>query len=270
MKFSISNIGWDTNHDFNVAQHLKRTSISGIELAPTKYFKDPSCASLLEVQYLRNHWEKLGFPITSVQSLLFNRIDLQLFGSDDTRKRLKDYLINLGMSTGHLGAGPMVFGSPRNRLKGSLSDAEATEIAVLFFRGLLFGWKSNSSFLVLEANPTIYDCDYITTSADARYFVNQVNNKNLQWHIDFACAEASGEDPAAIVRESDITPSHVHLSEYQLGPLKEDRFEDYLDFLRALTERNYLGIVTLEMRDTGNLYDLYQSIDLMGFIADAI
>jgi D-psicose/D-tagatose/L-ribulose 3-epimerase len=262
MKFSISNIAWKPADDLEVANILSGTIFTGIEIAPSRYFADVESANCDSFKAISNMWLDWGFNITSMQSLLFNRPDLQLFGSGESRKNLAKFLLNLRDKAAIMGVGPMVFGSPKNRLKGNLALGEATNIARVFFQDLARSWPDQGPYLVLEANPEIYGCDFITESSQALEFVDSVESLSLQWHLDLACAKLSGENVATIISSSPKLPSHIHLSEKNLGPLLDSNRGQYQEFLAVLKARSYGDVVTLEMKDTDSLTPLAKSIEL--------
>ena len=73
-----------------------------------------------DIAEYRRSWEDRGLQIVSLQSLLFGRSDLQLFGDDGVRAALADYLRRVIDFGAPLGAHALVFGSPKNRLRGAL------------------------------------------------------------------------------------------------------------------------------------------------------
>jgi len=267
MKYAVSNIAWLPSEDREVATYLKNSVITGIEIAPSRYFSDLENTSEQDFKQLRIYWNKLGFPITSLQSLLFNRKDLQLFGNFETREKLANYLLNLSAKAAILGAGPMVFGSPENRNRGNLTVAEAKISARKFFQKLNSDWGQNDSYLVLEANPNVYGCNFITKSSEARRFVELAGIPKLKWHLDLACTEASKESCVDLILNSHYLPSHIHLSELNLSPLNKKNTLLYRNFLNALESRGYLGVITLEMRKTKQIGDLFESIEILNGVS---
>jgi sugar phosphate isomerase/epimerase len=263
MRFSVSNIAWSPDRDPEVASILRNSVITGIEIAPSRYFADVGSAPESQFVDLGTYWLNLGFPVTSLQSLLYNRPDLQLFESEDSRVELKSFLLELGKKAALLGAGPLVFGAPKNRNRGHLTNSEATSIAKEFFKSLSEEWPQNSSFLVLEANPEIYGCNFITKSSEAFEFVKTIGSEKLKWHLDLACTELGNESSQELIINSEILPSHIHLSEANLAPLVDSKTPVYRDFLLALKSRGYDGVVTLEMRETDNMDDLKHSIEIL-------
>ena len=262
MKFSISNIAWRREDDEKVAQLLKASVFTGIEIAPTRYIDDIEKAAPNSFVEVAEFWSNHGLSVTSIQSLLFNRPDLQLFGSSESRQKLSIFLLDLRAKATLIGVGPMVFGSPKNRVKGSLSLVEAKAEAACFFADLDKSWPGDGPYLVLEANPEIYGCDFMTTSSQARDFVSSLAIPSLRWHIDLACTILAGECAADIITTSSELPSHVHLSERNLGPLTSSNKPIYRAFLESLSDRSYSQVVTLEMKDSETLVPLIESIEI--------
>ena len=133
---AVSNIAWAPHEDEAIAAVLRREGVAGVELAPTKWREQPLEARVEEIAEYRRTWEDRGLRIVSLQSLLFGRPELQLFGSAAIRAALADYLRRVIDFGAELGAHALVFGSPKNRLRGSLSIGEANDIAIPFFRQL--------------------------------------------------------------------------------------------------------------------------------------
>ena len=55
MRIAISNIAWDPAEDEAVAALLHRYQVDAIDVAPGKYFPDPTIASDQDIQRVR-HW----------------------------------------------------------------------------------------------------------------------------------------------------------------------------------------------------------------------
>src|SRR5262249_10884654 len=151
--------------------------VTGVEIAPTKWHGSPLEATARQIALYRRTWEDRGQRIISLQSLLFGRPDLQLFGA--TQAKLGDFLrrmIDLGAA---LGAHALVFGSPKNRVRGDLGPVEAMAIAVDFFREIGEHAAAQDVVLCIEANPPEYGCDFVTTTAEAIVLCDEINNRGI-------------------------------------------------------------------------------------------
>lgn len=247
MRVVVSNLAWDPEEDEAAAAVLSRHGVTGIEVAPTKRWPDPSGATTDEIEAYRRGWSDVGLPIVSMQSLLFGRPDLTLFDSEAAREAFTAYLeaiIELGRG---LGAGPLVFGSPKNRLRGSLSldDAQATSAPV--FARLGRAAAALGSCFCIEPNPVDYGCDFITTAAAGAALVRVVGEPGFGLHLDSGGMTLAGDDlPQAISGSLDVL-RHFHCSEPGLAPAGSTGRVDHEGAARALRDGGYEGLVSVEM-----------------------
>src|SRR5262249_53724170 len=136
MRLAVSSIAWPSGADDLAASILSAGGAGGVEIAPTKVWPRPLEASAAGVRADRGSWGGRGLPIVALQALLFGRPELVLFGDAPTRRRTLEYLSGMIDLACALGAGALVFGSPKNRLVGDRSRAEAVAIADASFRAL--------------------------------------------------------------------------------------------------------------------------------------
>jgi sugar phosphate isomerase/epimerase len=248
MKLAISNLAWDPGQDDAVAERMKAHGFSAVELAPTKYWQKPLDASEREVSALRSAWEKRGFPICALQSLLFNTEGLALFASAEARDAMRDYLRGIIRLGGALGARVLVFGSPKNRHKGELGEKQALAIAVPFFRELGEIAMAHGTCLCIEPNPKAYGCDFVTTSKEGLELVRAVNHPGFGLHLDAAGMTLSEEALPAAIAACEKQIRHFHASAPNLGPVGEDRLVDHRGAAAALRAQSYDRFVSIEMR----------------------
>ena len=79
-----------------------------------------------------------------------------------------------------LGATRLVFGSPKNRDRTGLSDQQARDVAVPFFRRLGTIAQSYGVVICLEPNPTCYGANFMTTSAETAQVVEQIDHPAIK------------------------------------------------------------------------------------------
>lgn len=248
MKLAVSNIAWPADQDAAVGRVLTDLGVTGIEVAPTKAFPDPPAATDAEIDAYRRAWEDRGLPIVAAQALLFGRPDLTIFESAETRQKTLDYLRHVVRLCGRLGAGALVFGSPKNRRVGSLRRDEAHRIATEFFRELAdVAWDANPT-IVLEANPPEYGADWITTTADAAAFVRELGHPACGLHLDTACMVLAGDAPGPTLAATLRGVCHFHASEPGLAPFGSSGRVDHAAYAAELAARGYDLWVSLEMR----------------------
>ena len=124
MNLTFSHIAWAPDEEAGALAFLGELGLADIEVAPVRTFGNPLLAEEAAVRDRAAWYAERGFRIQAFQALLFGTDGLELFGTDDSVQRLKSTLIALGRIAGWAGAGPMVFGSPKNRLRGSLSHRD--------------------------------------------------------------------------------------------------------------------------------------------------
>jgi sugar phosphate isomerase/epimerase len=244
LRLAVSNIAWDANEDEHVAALLRLEGVEAIEVAPTKWRERPLEASGREIIAYRERWQDLGLQIVALQALLFGRPDLQLFG--DTRAALADFLrrtIELGAE---LGARALVFGSPKNRTRGSMSEGDAATIAIDFFREMGDHASSRGVVLCIEANPPEYGCDFITTTAEAVALCEAINNIGIGVNGDLGGMTMCGEEPRLTIESAASVLTHFHASEPQLAELGAGA--DHESASEGLASIAYRGRVSIEMR----------------------
>jgi D-psicose/D-tagatose/L-ribulose 3-epimerase len=221
MRLAISNIAWDVSEDAAVADLLRRHDVHAVDVAPGKYFPDCASASAADVERVRRWWQERGIEITGMQGLLFGTTGLNLFGPHDVQEAMLRHLGHACRIASGLGARRLVFGSPRNRDRGSLSDEQAAAAASGFFRRLGDAAAAHDVVICLEPNPARYGCNFMTSSAEAAEMVKRTAHPAVLMQLDTGAITANREDPAAVLARSAPLIGHIHASEPGLVPLGE-------------------------------------------------
>jgi sugar phosphate isomerase/epimerase len=250
VKLAVSNIAWPAAAEPGVLAALRELGVSGVEVAPTKLFPDPTAATPAETVAARAQLADQGFAVVAAQALLFGKPDLTLFDSAETRGRMLDYLARVLATCGRLGAGACVFGSPKNRRRGDLPEAAARDIAVAFFAQLAAHAADAGTTVVLEANPPRYGADFVTRAADAIDLVRAVGHPAFRLHLDTACVTLA-EDPVAPTFATGFPLlGHFHVSQPDLATPGPGGAVDHPAFAAELAARGYGGWVSVEMRES--------------------
>jgi sugar phosphate isomerase/epimerase len=216
MKLAASNIAWDPSEDNAVAAVLRARGFTGVEIAPGKRWESPLEATKQEITAYRDAWEKRGLQVVAMQALLFGRPDLLLFGSQTVRRALREYVTALIEMAHELGAHALVFGSPKNRKRGKMPLAEATDIAIEFFREVGAVAASRGCVICIEPNPPEYDCDFINTTAEAVALCERIASRGVRVNGDVGALAVCHEDPQATLQRSAQWLGHFHASEPSL------------------------------------------------------
>lgn len=262
---SISNIAWDTELDEAVSEVLIRTGVEFIDIAPPKYFKQPSKATETEVRLVKDYWIKKSIKPIGMQSLLFGTQGLNVFGGADVQRKLLEHLESICCIGSGLGAKKLVFGSPKNRDRSGLSDLEAVEIAVDFFGRLGDIAKEKDVVICLEPNPTCYRSNFMVDSEETANIVQAINHENVRMQLDIGAMCINKEDPDQIINRVSHLIHHIHISEPQLAPLN---INNSYHLGAAAAIRKYLPNmpVTIEMLTTDSvsaLEEIESSIQLV-------
>jgi len=218
MKIGISNIAWETAEDAAVAAVLSDRGVACIDIAPGKYFPDPGEVDDAAVVGVRHAWQMRGIALHGMQALLFGTQGLNLFGDDG---RMFDRLASVCRLAGRLGIGPLTFGSPRNRDRGTLSDAQAQDEAVRFFRRLADVADHAGVTVCLEPNPAVYNCNFMVTTAETAAVVRAVDRPSVRLQLDVGAIALNGEEPATTIATNADIIGHVHASEPKLAAMGE-------------------------------------------------
>jgi sugar phosphate isomerase/epimerase len=247
VKLAISNIAWPSEQDTRVAELMSELGLRGVEIAPTVVWKKPLEATEGEIRDYRRFWNDRGIEIVALQALLYGRPDLTLFESREVRDRTLQYLRGIMRLGGRLGARALVFGSPKNRKIGGLPANEVEETAVSFFRTAGEAAVEEGVILCIEPNPSHYQCDFITTSAQALELVRKVDSAGFGLHLDTAAMTLSEEPPELALAACAGSVCHFHASEPFLGPVGLGAV-DHETFASALRQNEYPNWVSVEMK----------------------
>jgi sugar phosphate isomerase/epimerase len=195
---------------------------------------------------VREWWAARGIEITCMQALLFGTTGLNLFGEAASQDAMLRRLQAVCRIAAGLGGPRLVFGSPKNRDRSGLDDAQAIEIAVPFFRRLGDIARDAGVLVCLEPNPERYGANFMVTSAETARVVRAVNHPSIRMQLDTGAVFVNGEDPARTVAECADLVGHIHASDPDLVPLGDAR-ADHAAVGAALRRHLPGHVVTIEM-----------------------
>ncbi|MCC6717877.1 MAG: sugar phosphate isomerase/epimerase [Acetobacteraceae bacterium] len=250
MKLAVSNIAWSVAEQDAILAALPELGVTGVEIAPTVLWPDWEGATPSAARALRTRLAGQGLAVPALQSILFARPALQLFGDAASQEALVAHIAATAALAAALGAGVMVFGSPRNRLRGDLPPAAAMDQAVPLLRVLGAACRDAGTTLGIEANPAQYGGDFVLRWSEAAALVDRVNHPGVVLHLDTACTALAGDDPAAAAAACASRIRHFHVSASQLGPVDAASPIDHPAIAAALHAGGYAGWVSIEMRRT--------------------
>ncbi|MGG6294557.1 sugar phosphate isomerase/epimerase family protein [Leptolyngbya sp. AN02str] len=248
MKLTVSNIAWPDEVDETILSLLADRKVAAIEVAPTRISPDWQLTADVITKF-RNRLEEQGLQCSSLQAILYACPDLKVFGGVDTKAKLVQHLKRVADLAAQLGARPLVFGAPKNRLRGPLSETDAFAQAVDLFQEVGQYCADLDVCLCIEPNPTLYGCDFVTHSAQGAELVRAVNSPGFRLHLDVAGMYLAGEDiPRSLDSCMDVL-EHIHISEPHLGSFAEPVI-DHASVAASLHTLGWTKWISIEMRAT--------------------
>lgn len=247
MKLSISNIAWPRELDREVYAIMQNYGFFGLEIAPTAIFPDTPYDRPDDAQKWSSEIKKTyGFTISSMQSIWYGRQE-KLFGSVSERGILTAYTKKAIAFAEAIGCGNLVFGCPRNRSVPEGVDVTAAET---FFSELASYAAEHGTVLSMEANPPLYNTNYINTTAQALELVSEINSPGFKLNLDTGTMIENNEEPALLDGCTHLI-NHVHISEPNLLAIqKRPLHKELAEILKA---GNYHGFISVEMGAQNNL-----------------
>ena len=246
MRLAISNIAWDVSDDEDVATLLQRYGVDAIDIVPGKYFPEPKMVDGAEIIRVRSWWAERDITITGMQALLFGTTGLNLFAAPAVQRAMLDHLEAVCRIASRLGATRLAFGSPKNRDRTGLTDAQADEAAVVFFRRLGDIASSHGVLICLEPNPTRYGCNFMTGTENTAEIVKKVSHSAIRMLLDTGALTLNGEDPEKMTSRHAHLIRHIHASEPDLVILG-DAGTDHATLAAAISKTLPGHAVSIEM-----------------------
>lgn len=250
MKLAVSNIGWPAEADIKVYNLMKKYGYTGLEIAPTRIFPDSPYERLTEAKkWFSALKSKYGFVIPSMQSIWFGRQE-RLFANSQDRKILSDYTKQAIDFAQVIGCRNLVFGCPRNR---NILEGEDEKTAVDFFKELGDYAVQHNTVIGMEANPPIYNTNYINNTTAAFNLIKSVDSSGFKLNLDVGTMIYC-EESADILKGKVPLINHVHISEPGLKLIEKRKLHD--NILEVLQKENYQGFVSIEMAKTDRIDDI--------------
>ncbi|MDR3396777.1 MAG: TIM barrel protein [Pandoraea sp.] len=244
MRVSISNIAWEPIEDEAVAALLNRYQVDAIDVAPSKYFPNVASASEESIESLRATWEARGISLLGMQSLFFGCQGLNLFDKN-TQPAMLAHLSHVCRVANGLGIGPLVFGSPKCRDRGHLDQSAVDAISTEFFRRAGDIAARHDTLFCIEANPSRYGCNFMTSTLEAADVVARTDHPAVRLHLDTGTMAVNQESPHEILRQCAALVGYAHASEPDLVPLGSTSV-DHPAIAHALREAR-LSCISIEM-----------------------
>ena len=237
---------------------MQKNGIRYVELPITKILPDYQ----IDKEKIKNFLKKISrykIKISSVQAIFYKK-KLNVFKIDDHEKIIK-HLNKILLIAKLLKAKNVIFGSPKNRIKGHLSNQDAFKI----FKDLLNRIQSklikNKINFCIEPNSKYYGCDFILNSSDALKFINYAKIKNLAVNFDTGNALLEN-DKIKILTKHQIYFKNFQISEKNLLSLKKDtkRHKELLGKFDIKKKFISLEILNVNLTNLKKDINLFKSI----------
>ncbi|APH59851.1 sugar phosphate isomerase/epimerase family protein [Granulibacter bethesdensis] len=245
----VSNLAWPAHADTAVMPCLPTCGVEGIEVAPTRIAPWEDLTTTLARRF-RQDCKAHGLVVPSMQAIFYARPDLQLLGNAQAFSDMCKHMYHLAQIAEALGATVAVFGAPKNRLRGALTQSQAMELAAERLSVLGDIAAAGGLVLGMEPVPGIYGGDFLQRAEDVIELVHSINNPHVQVHLDTACITLAGDSPRDAIQSSRQTLIHYHVSEPNLSNF-DSPFCSHDSAGRALKEIKYSRWIVIEMLDKG-------------------
>lgn len=263
MKLSISNIGWSADQDRQVYELMAHYGFTGLEIAPTRILPQQPYDRVEElVRWYQDLHDAYGLKISSMQSIWYGRQE-KLFGSHEERAALLDYTKKAIDFASAVGCGNLVFGCPRNR---QLPEGQDPRIALPFFRELGDYAAAHGTVLAMEANPPLYDTNYINDTSAALQLIAQVGSPGFLLNLDVGTMLCQQEDPSLLADQVDKI-SHVHISEPGLKNVQPEHAPLHEALIARLSQEGYDRYISIEI---GRQEALSQIQDTLRYVRELV
>ncbi len=259
MKLAISNIAWSEEHDAYMLDIMKKYGFTGLEIAPTRIFKENPYDALAEKQEWEERlWKNNRICVPSMQSIWYGRQE-RLFGTEEERESLLQYTKKAIDFAASIKCKNLVFGCPKNR---NVPDGAQVDCAIPFFYALGEYAVKMGTVIGMEANPAIYNTNYINDTLSALDLIQQVKSNGFKLNLDVGTMIQNQEEVSELENRVQFI-NHVHISEPGLKRIEKRHMHEELAEL--LKKEEYEGYVSIEM---GKQEDLAIIEDTMEYVKE--
>lgn len=243
MKISISNIAWGQENDEEMYQFMQNSKVDGIEIAPTRIFPENPYEKITEAkEYRKRMSEQYGLEISSMQSIWYGRNE-KIFEDEKQRESLIEYTKRAFAFANALQCNNLVFGCPRNR---NINSEDDLEVAIEFFGKLGELAEQENTVLALEANPPIYNTNFMNTTRETFEIVKKIHSSGVKVNYDLGTVIQNKEDICDLQQIlSEI--NHIHISEPHLAEIKFGCLHEEL--IKMLKKQEYDKYLSIEMKN---------------------
>lgn len=263
-KIAISNLVWRKSEDEKVFNIMRDLNVLNMEISP---FRDASTLPEAKEQFY-NETSKLlnqyGIRVAAFQALMFRYPEVSIFEGATARNKILKHLRGVLEFLNQIGATVAVFGSPKNKIRGTLPHNKAMGIAKDFFMQIAEQARLYNVIFCIEPTPVAYGADFICSTQEAIDFVKTISHDFLKINLDIGSLILNGEDVEKMINENINYVGHVHVSEPYLKAINLNR-PFHKSIAKSLNDNNYNELVSIEMRpsDKQNIENIFKIISFI-------
>jgi sugar phosphate isomerase/epimerase len=250
MKLAISNIAWYPKQIDSFIQFISDLGCDGVELAASMIWDEPVLSSPVERRAVQKKISDAGLQCTGIHALLFTHPEMVLFGSQNVRLSMADYLTKMMDVCSDLGGDVLIYGSPKNRMKGYLPDEKAHKIALDFFREMDIQAKKRGVIFCLEPLAK-NETDFLNSLTEAEMYIYEAGSGGLGLNIDMSALKDTSEYQDGRLSSFFDRANHVHINDPGLMPPGSTGL-DHTFLSSSLRNSKYSKFISIEMRRIDN------------------
>lgn len=181
-----------------------------------------------------------------MQSIWFGRQE-RIFGSEEEYDILLNYTKKAVDFATTIGCKNLVFGCPRNR---NLPEGADMSQGIQFFKEIGDYAACNGTVIGLEANPPIYNTNYINNTESALNLIEQIDSDGFKLNLDLGTMIHNEESPEILKGKVKLI-NHVHISEPRLKPIETRKLHQNVKDI--LLNEGYQRFVSIEMAKVADI-----------------
>jgi len=265
LKFAISNIAWPSDWDCEIFEQLKNLGYQGIEIAPLRTFPTGYQSSLEEIEAFHNKLVQYGLKVLSMQSILSN-FEGSLFESEASVGEGQKILHEAFEFCHRMGIPNVVFGSPRNR---NMTHTGSKKLAEQFFKAIVLDARAYNINVALEANPTIYNTNFLNHTDEAIAYVQEFKCDNFGINLDLGTMIYNQEKLDSLLNTDTLHKIlHVHISEPYLKAIDREKRTFHASILKRLIELDYQKAISIELSPGLSLSEIIGILEYVKTLRD--
>jgi len=266
-RIAISNLAWIKSEDEQIFNAMCDLGVRDLEISP---FRDVSTISELKKQFngkTKKLLNQCGIGIVALQSLMFGHSEIFLFKGEDSRNEMFEHLRRILEFSNQIGSSVVIFGSPKNKIRGNMPYVQALKIAKKFFKQLAKQAKLYNIIFCIEPTPSIYGADFICNTQEALDLVKAVGHESFKINLDIGASILNYEKIEKIIIDNIDYIGHVHISEPHLKAI-DLNYSFHKKIADSLKNGNYNKVISIEMLPDNKL-DIKRISEIISFVKNA-